>query len=154
MCIKNIKYMQSHLMKVLICLHSRRPGIKRARAEKKKNGRRLFTCSFITAKKIRSNYIWQPALYLNLIMSFCIQSNKGPAECYNENVYYHPLNESPRCPFLQMSALSRAFQKPAINAQSALGNVQKWSLWASSRLELMSDIVAFKKSFWSLNAAR
>lgn len=58
-------------------------------------------------------------------MSFCIQSNKGPAECYNENVYYHPLNESPRCPFLQMSALSRAFQKPAINAQNALGNVQK-----------------------------
>lgn len=154
MCIKNIKYMQSHLMKVLICLHSRRPGIKRARAEKKKKWAAVVYMFIHYGQKIRSNYIWQPALYLNLIMSFCIQSNKGPAECYNENVYYHPLNESPRCPFLQMSALSRAFQKPAINAQNALGNVQKWSLWASSRLELMSDIVAFKKSFWSLNAAR
>lgn len=154
MCIKNIKYMQSHFNESFNLSAFQTPWNKESARRKEKKWAAVVYMFIHYGQKIRSNYIWQPALYFNLIMSFCIQSNKGPAECYNENVYYHPLNESPRCPFLQMSALSRAFQKPAISAQSALGNVQKWSLWASSRLELMSDIVAFKKSFWSLNAAR
>lgn len=48
--------------------------------------------------QIPCNYIWQPALYLNLIMSFCIQSNKGLLNAIMKIciiIYCSPLNENP-----------------------------------------------------------
>lgn len=48
--------------------------------------------------EIPCNYIWQPALYLNLIMSFCIQSNKGLLNDIMKIciiIYCSPLNENP-----------------------------------------------------------
>lgn len=67
-------------------------------------------------KKYR-DYIWQPALYLNLIISFCIQGNKGllnvimsVLSCTFGLQKWKPLLSS----LSQMSTLSRAFQTSAI----------------------------------------
>lgn len=82
--------------------------------------------------EIPCNYIWQPALYLNLIMSFCIQSNKGLLNAIMKIciiIYCSPLNENP-CKWAMLVSLF--FFTPAISIQNTYRNlrmgVSNWQL--------------------------
>lgn len=94
-CIKNFNYIQrpTYLLKLIVICQCTRLANEKLCAK---------GCSCLHVHslwpKIPRNYIWQPALYLNLIMSFCIQSNKGLQNAIMKIciiIYCSPLNENP-----------------------------------------------------------
>lgn len=131
-CTKNFKYMQSNLLKlILICLHTRHPEMKRLGAKKRGS-----SCLHVHSlwPKIPSNYIWQPALYLNLIMSFCIQSNKGLLNAIMKMciiIHCSPLNESPCCPFCKWALYQELFKPLALKPKTHTEMCRKdcFELW-------------------------
>lgn len=78
--------------------------------------------------KIPSDYIRQPALYVHVIMSFCIRSNKGLLHVIMKVciiIYCSPLNESPCCRSYKWAVYQELFKPPPLMPEIHTDNFKK-----------------------------